>query len=91
MFSMARSTYPEILKKILKPVLELLPFFRKILKILNLKIFSSEMARPIATKFSHNSLWVVHFKKYVQQVLNPSKMAASGVRSLTLDPTGKCI
>ena len=82
---MARSTYPEILKKIGKPFLELLAFF---CKIYNLKIFSSEMARPIGTKFSHNSPWVVHFKNYVQQVRNPSKMAASGVRILTLDPMG---
>ena len=46
------------------------------------------MARPIATKFSHNSPWVVRFKNYFQQVRNPSKMAASGVRILTLDPMG---
>jgi hypothetical protein len=39
MISTARSNYPEILKKIWLPILELLPFFHKILKILILFVF----------------------------------------------------
>ena len=38
MISTARSNYPEILKKIWLPILELLPFFHKIFKILILFI-----------------------------------------------------
>jgi hypothetical protein len=39
MVSTARSNYPEILKKILWPILELLPFFHQIFKILILFVF----------------------------------------------------
>ena len=39
MISTARSNYPEILKKIWLPILELLPFFRQIFKILILFVF----------------------------------------------------
>ena len=35
MISIARSNYPEILKKIGLPILELLPFFNQILKNVN--------------------------------------------------------
>jgi hypothetical protein len=39
MISTGRSNYPEILKKILLPILQLLPFFRQIFKILILFVF----------------------------------------------------
>jgi hypothetical protein len=39
MISTGRSNYPEILKKIWLPILELLPFFRQIFKILILFVF----------------------------------------------------
>ena len=39
MISTERSNYPEILKKIWLPILELLPFFRQIFKILILFVF----------------------------------------------------
>ena len=39
LISTARSNYPEILKKIWSPILELLPFFHQILKILILFVF----------------------------------------------------
>jgi hypothetical protein len=39
MIGTARFNYPEILKKIWFPILELLPFFRQIFKILILFVF----------------------------------------------------
>jgi hypothetical protein len=39
LISTARSNYPEILKKIWLPIMELLPFFHQILKILILFVF----------------------------------------------------
>jgi hypothetical protein len=39
MISTARSNYPEILKKIWSPILELLPFFHQIFKMLILFVF----------------------------------------------------
>ena len=52
--------------------------------------FFSETARTIETKLSRNSHWKVLYKVYVFYADRKSKMAATTIHSLTLDPMGKC-
>ena len=63
MIRTARSNYPEILKKIWLPILELLPFFHQIFKILILFVFYFKNYKRYM--LSLNSKHVQHVKIYL--------------------------
>ena len=50
----------------------------------------SETTRTIETKLPRNDHWKVLYKVYVFHVDRKSKMAATAIHKLILDPKGKC-
>ena len=54
------------------------------------KRFFSETTWTIETKLDWNDHWRVLYKVYVFYVDRKSKMAATAIHRLTLDPMGKC-
>jgi hypothetical protein len=54
------------------------------------KRFFSETTWTIETKLPRNDHWKVLYKIYVFYVDRKSKMAATAIHRLTLDPMGKC-
>ena len=54
------------------------------------KRFFSETTRTIETKLPRNDHWKVLYKVYVFYVDRKSKMAATAIHRLTLNPMGKC-
>jgi hypothetical protein len=54
------------------------------------KQFFSETTWKIETKLPRNDHWRVLYKFYVFHADRKSKMAATAIHSLTLDPMGKC-
>jgi hypothetical protein len=53
-------------------------------------IFFSETTWTIETKLPRNDHWKVLYKVYVFYVDRKSKIAATAIHRLTLDPMGKC-
>ena len=54
------------------------------------KCFFSETTWTIETRLPSNDHWKVLYKVYVLYVDQKSKMAATAIHRLTLDPMGKC-
>jgi hypothetical protein len=54
------------------------------------KRFFSETTRTVETKLPRNDHWKVLYKFYVFYADQKSKMAATAIHRLTLDPMGKC-
>jgi hypothetical protein len=54
------------------------------------KRFFSESTRTVETKLPRNDHWKVLYKCYVFYADRKSKMAATAIHRLTLDPMGKC-
>ena len=54
------------------------------------KRFFSETTRTVDTKLPRNDHWKVLYKFYVFYADRKSKMAATAIHRLTLDPMGKC-
>ena len=54
------------------------------------KRFFSEITRTVETKLPRNDHWKVLYKFYVFYADRKSKMAATAIYRLTLDPMGKC-
>jgi hypothetical protein len=50
----------------------------------------SEKKRFVETKLPRNDHWKVLYKVYIFYVDRKSKMAATAIHRLTLDPMGKC-
>jgi hypothetical protein len=55
------------------------------------KRFFFETTRTVETKLPRNDHWKVLYKLYVFYADRKSKMAATAIHRLTLDPMGKCI
>ena len=54
------------------------------------KCFFSETTRTVETKLPRNDHWKVFYKFYAFYADRKSKMAATAIHRLTLDPMGKC-
>ena len=54
------------------------------------KRFFSETTRTVETKLPRNDHWKVLYKFYVFYADRKSRMAATAIHRLTLDPKGKC-
>ena len=54
------------------------------------KRFFSEATRTVETKLPRNDHWKILYKVYVFYADRKSKIAATAIHRLTLDPMGKC-
>jgi hypothetical protein len=74
MISTGRSNYPEMLKKIWLPILELLPFFRQIFKMFILFVVFSLHSTSISYSFWNKGQKVLTFWKCDERKGNNSKL-----------------